>query len=155
MNRETIEGLFQTLRMHLRVTRRLVNQFPEAKTHFRPVPEVRSAAELAGHIFTLLTECTDMVLQGKHAPLEPPVFKTKQELLDYMDAQVETGYANLARITDTQVAADLNAFGMTFPGWKILAAAYDETLHHRGQLTVYLRLLGIEPVSIYDLEGAA
>lgn len=153
MNREQIEGLFQALRAHLYIARRLVDQFPDDKIQFKPVPEVRTAAEIAGHIFSLLTEGTDMVLSGKHTPIEPPAFRTKRELLEYMDAQVKTGYANLARITEAQVGAELSAYGSTFPGWKMLGAIYDETLHHRGQLTVYLRLLGIEPVSIYDLEG--
>ena len=153
MNRQQIEELFRALRVHLSITRRLVSQFPDDKLNFRPHPEVRSAAEIAGHIFNFLTESTESVLAGKHMPSEPPVFETKRDILDYMASQVKKAYANLAKITEEQVAANVSAYGTQFPGWQMLGFVYDETLHHRGQLTVYLRLAGIQPVFIYDIEN--
>ncbi len=152
MDKQQVDGIYQALSFHLRGTRKLVDQFPPDKIHFRPVPEVRSVAEIAAHIYNFLTEATETVLNGQHMPSEPPEFKTKQELLDYMDAQVDKGYANLAKITEAQVAATLTAYGVSFPGWQMLGFVYDETLHHRGQLTVYLRLVGIPPIFVYDLE---
>lgn len=153
MNKQQIEGLYHALRMHLGTTRRLVDQFPEDKINFRPVPEVRTAAEIAGHIYNFLTEATETVLAGKHIPREPPAFQSKAELLAYMDSQLEKAYANLTKITEQQVGATITAYGTEFPGWQMLGFVYDELLHHRGQLTVYLRLLSIPPIFIYDMEG--
>jgi len=153
MNKQQIEGLYQALRLHLRTTRRLVEQFPDDKIGFRPMPDVRSAAEIAGHIYNFLTEATETVLAGKHMPADPPAFASKTELLAYTDSQLEKAYANLAKITEAQVAATISAYGTEFPGWQMLGFVYDELLHHRGQLTVYLRLLSIPPVFIYDMEG--
>ena len=34
--------------------------------------------------------------------------------------------------------------------WQYFLFAYDEHWHHRGQLYVYLRLLGKEPPNLYD-----
>ena len=153
MNKQQIEGLYHALRLHLRTRRRLVDQFPEDKIDFRPMPEVRSAAEIAAHIYNFLSEATETVLAGKHTPADPPAFTDKAALLAYMDSQHERAYANLAKITEAQVAATINAYGTEFPGWQMLGFVYDELLHHRGQLTVYLRLLSNPPIFVYDVEG--
>jgi uncharacterized damage-inducible protein DinB len=58
--------------------------------------------------------------------------------------------AGFEALTEAQVQGTIAAYGAEFRGWQYLGFAYDEHWHHRGQLTVYLRLLGIEPVMIYD-----
>ena len=130
--------------------RKQVELIPEDKLDFRPVPPVRTASELCVHMFTYLTEATETVLAGKHTQREEAKFAKKADLLKWIDGQIEKGYANLAKITDAQLAAKIEAWGQAFEGWKLVGFVFDEVLHHRGQLTVYLRLMGVEPAFIYD-----
>ncbi len=41
-------------------------------------------------------------------------------------------------------------FGMRATGWETLRLALEESLHHRGQLMLYLRLMGETPPKIND-----
>lgn len=150
MNKKMIEGQWGYLRMILGNARKQVELIPENKWDFRPTPEVRSVGELVVHMFTYLTESTETVLAGKHEQRDEKKLTGKAEALKWIDSQIETGYANLAKITDAQLAATIEAWGMPFEGWKMVGFVFDEVLHHRGQLTVYLRLMGVAPAFIYD-----
>jgi uncharacterized damage-inducible protein DinB len=151
MNKAAISAEWNYFRMVLGVTRKLVDQIPEDKLDFRPTPEVRSAKELAAHVYNFLTEAVDTVEAGKHIESKERDFATKAELLSWMDAQVSKAFAKFDKLTDPQLAARIETWGQTFHGWQILDFTYQEAMHHRGQLTVYLRLMGIQPVFIYDM----
>lgn len=150
MNKQMIEAQWGYMRMVLGNARKQVELIPDGKLDFRPTPEVRSVGELCVHMFTYLVESTRIVLAGKQLESTEPKFTKKADLLKWIDGQIEEGYANLAKITDAQVAAVIEAWGMPFEGWKMLGFVFDEVLHHRGQLTVYLRLMGVQPAFIYD-----
>ena len=150
MNKQMIEGQWAYLRNVLGNARKQVELIPEDKLDFRPVPEVRTVAELCVHLFMYLTESTETVLAGKHTQREEPKFAKKADLMRWIDGQIENGYANLARITDAQLAAKITAWGESFDAWKMVSFVFDEVLHHRGQLTVYLRLMGVAPAFIYE-----
>jgi uncharacterized damage-inducible protein DinB len=152
MNKATLEGQFGYFRMVLGMTRKLVEQFPEDKLDFRPVPEVRSVSEIVGHNYQFMVEVATAVASGKMSDNPPPKFVKKAEMLKWMDEQIAKFYATFATLTDNQIAAKISAWGEEFPGWQLLGAAYDEHWHHRGQLTVYLRLCGIEPIMLYSYE---
>jgi uncharacterized damage-inducible protein DinB len=40
--------------------------------------------------------------------------------------------------------------GTKIGGFESLATILEETIHHRGQLCLYLRMMGIKPPFIYD-----
>jgi len=150
MNKHTLDRQWKYFRMVLGVSRKLVDQIPDDKLDFRPAPEVRSVGELVVHAFTYLTESVETVAAGKQVNPGEPHFDSKPELMKWIDSQVETAFAGFEKLTDAQLAAKIDCWGEQFHGWQLLDFAYQEHLHHRGQLTVYLRLMGIAPVFIYD-----
>jgi uncharacterized damage-inducible protein DinB len=151
MNKVQIEGQWGFMNKVLGNARRQVELMPEDKLDFRPTPAIRSAGELVAHMHIYLTELTETVLQGKHINRDEPKFKSKAELLDWMNQQVEKGNQNFAKITDAQLGVIIEAWGDKFPAWMLVSWVPTEVIHHRGQFTIYLRLMGIEPVFIYDL----
>lgn len=150
MNKQTLERQWKYFHMVLSVSRRLVEQIPDDKLDFRPAPEVRSASELVVHAFTYLTESVETVTAGKQIDRSEPHFDNKSDLLEWIDQQTTGAFAGFEKLTDAQLAAKIVAWGEPFHGWQLLDFAYQEHLHHRGQLTVYLRLMGIAPIFIYD-----
>ena len=134
--------------------RRQIELMPEDKLDFRPVPEIRSAGELAAHMHVYLTELTETVLQGKHADAKEPVFAGKPELLNWMSQQVKKGNENFVRITDAQLGQSIEAWGEKYPGWQLLSWIPTEVIHHRAQFMTYLRLMGIAPIFAYEFEAA-
>ncbi len=150
MNKAQLEGQWGFMNMVLGNARRQIELLPEDKLDFRPTPEIRSAGELAVHMHQYLTELTETVINGKHVMGEEPKFKSKADLLNWMGEQVKKGNENFAKITDAQLTQTIEAWGMSFPGWQLVSFVPTEVLHHRGQFTTYLRLMGIEPVFVYD-----
>jgi uncharacterized damage-inducible protein DinB len=150
MNKAQLEGQWGFMNMVLGNARRQIELLPEDKLSFRPVPEIRSAGELATHMHIYLTELTETVLQGKHINRDEPKFATKGELLKWMGEQVKKGNENFSKITDAQLSPDIEAWGEKFPAWQLVSWIPTELLHHRGQFMTYLRLMGVEPVFAYD-----
>jgi uncharacterized damage-inducible protein DinB len=141
---------FALVRRILKNVRKQIELIPEDKLAFRPAPDVRTLGELCVHLHGFLTIAPKTVAAGKHVQEPVPTFTKKADLLVWMDAQVKEAYTILPTLTDEQLGATIETWGMTFIGAQILGGVLVEVLHHRGQLTIYLRLLGIPPVSIYD-----
>lgn len=151
--KQNLEGKLGYFKLITGVTRRLVDQFPSDKIHYRPTDTVRSAAEIVSHVYTFMEIGMRAVVDGKMPELSEPVFTNKAEMLAYMDGQVDKLFELWARVTDAQLAAAIPAWGSEMKGFEFVGFIFDEHWHHRGQLTIYLRLLGIQPVMIYDYEG--
>ena len=147
-----LEPQWGYLRMLFKNARKQIELIPEDKLSFRPTPEVRSVGELCVHMHQYLTEAPQSVAAGKHAAGEEPKFEKKADLLKWIDSQTVTGFSTFDKLTDAQIGQTINAWGMDFPGWQLLGFVNDEIVHHRGQLTVYLRLMGVAPAFIYDFE---
>jgi uncharacterized damage-inducible protein DinB len=154
MNKQMLAGQWEFFRMVLNVTRKQVEQIPADKLDFQPTPDVRTASELVVHMYNMLTDSVGTVLEGKPVMGEEPKFTDKAALLKWMDMQVKSAFGGFQQITDAQLAVQMDCWGSTFIGWQFLDFCYQEHLHHRGQLTVYLRLMGIQPFFIYDFENA-
>jgi uncharacterized damage-inducible protein DinB len=152
MNKQQAEGYYSYFRMVLGVTRKLVEQFPPDKMNFKPTPEQRTVAETVVHMYNFLLEATETIRDSKFNPVTEPRITDKKELLKYMDSQAGKMYEVFAGLTDVQLEAMIESYGQTLPGWQYLSFAYDEHWHHRGALTVYLRMCGVEPIMIYSYE---
>lgn len=150
MTRSQMREQWTQFRKMLDITRRMVDQFPEDKLNFRPTPQVWSVAELVTHNYHLLSEAVSSVLAGRHVPTVEPRFSDKAVLMKWLDLQVATAYEGIHRITEAQLVSRIRILGEYLAGWQLLDMVYQEHLHHRGQLTLYLRMLGIVPVSVYD-----
>lgn len=153
--KELLTGKYEYFRMVLGMTRRMVEQWPADRIGFRPVPEVRSAAEILTHMYTFLVEGAVTVKAGRHEKQEEPTLGSKDEVLRFMDAQVAQFYALWAELGDTELERTIEAYGTEFVASDFLGFVYDEHWHHRGQLTVYLRMCGVEPLMIYDYGSLA
>ncbi|MFN8548719.1 MAG: DinB family protein [Candidatus Eisenbacteria bacterium] len=150
MTKQQLEPMYGYFKMVLGMTRKLVEQFPEDKMQFRPVAECRTVAELVGHLYGFLVDAQLTAQKGEQVMTPEVKLATKAEALAFMDSQVAKAFEIFSGLNDAQFAKSIEAYGEKFQGWQFLTFAYDEHWHHRGQLTVYLRLLGIQPIMIYD-----
>jgi uncharacterized damage-inducible protein DinB len=64
------------------------------------------------------------------------------------DLEVREGPRALERRVTTPVGADITA-------WKLLRAMCEHEAHHRGQLALYLRMLGVDPPPIFGHKAEA
>ncbi len=150
ITKPSLQPKYDYFRMVMGMTRHMVEQFPEDKFDYKPVPEVRSVSELLSHMYAFLVEAAVTVQKGVHTNEEEPKLGGKAEVLAYMDRQVERFYQIWGDLTEENLNSTIEAYGTSFPAHGFLNFAYDEHWHHRGQLAVYLRMCGVEPLMIYD-----
>jgi uncharacterized damage-inducible protein DinB len=141
----------------LRVFDRAVRAIPADHLGFRPTPRNMSACEMAHHVYHILLISAIGVRDGacsrEAAELPPaPEHITDPAQLAEIGRRVrDVAEPALAALTEAQLDREIAYyFGMRATGLDSLRNLTEELLHHRGQLQVYLRLMGVEPPSIRD-----
>jgi len=147
----TPEGLREHWQGHRRVTRRVIEAFPEDKLFQFSVGGMRPFSELAFEFVRMAVPIARGVATGSWDGAEPPAPTTKAELLQMWDEAT----AELDRIFPTIAPQRFQEVGSAFGQWPGIGIAHimyaiDNEIHHRGQGYVYLRALGIEPPAFYD-----
>jgi uncharacterized damage-inducible protein DinB len=140
-------------------TRRLLERLPDDRLAWRPHEKSFTAGALASH----MVECirwVDSIFGRDELEMDPTTFKPYQaasvaDLIDTFDADVARSEEVLAGVTD---AALVQGWRLTIRG-KVrfekprVAVFRDFTLshliHHRGQMSVYLRLLDVPVPGVY------
>ena len=140
----------------MRVTRRVLERVPDDKAEWKPHPKSFALAHLAQLIAGMPGWITNM-LQETELDLakQPPytVYKTAQ-LLEFFDKNVREARAAIekAKDSDYEVMWSLKHSGNTLfsaPRKVVVRQTISHLSHHRGQMTVYLRLLDVPVPSIY------
>lgn len=148
----TSEALLEHWQGHRRVTRRVIEAFPEDKLFRFSIGSMRPFSEMAVEFIKMAEPIVRGVASGSWSPWEDSqVPTTKAEILALWDA----GTAALNTIWPTiprhRFAEVDKAFGQwEGSGINTILYAIENEIHHRGQGYVYLRALGIEPPAFYD-----
>lgn len=130
-------------------TRRVIEAVPENKSGYRPEPKSRSALELAHHIAVSEVWFLNSIADGSFAWAEPePAKNIAQVLADY-DKAFAPALARARQVPAEQLVAIIDFFGMKFPAFTYIQFCQDHTVHHRGQLSTYLRPMGSKVPDIY------
>lgn len=138
-------------------TRKVLSRLPADKLAWKPHEKSMSLGQLGLHVAQTPGQVAQMIAQDV---TEPPSFgrpqpETHAEILAALDESIATAKAQLASWDDSAMAAEwkFSVEGKTMMAaprvGMVRAIMLNHWYHHRGQLTVYLRLLG-EPVpSVY------
>jgi uncharacterized damage-inducible protein DinB len=143
-------------------TRRLLEIVPGADAAWRPHPKSYSLGELATHI-AIIPLWGRLVLQQPELDLGLPAnaaiadmpFTTVAELLGRFDAYVREARAALASMSDAALGVTWSLKNRGTPAFSAPRAAVlrgfilSHMIHHRGQLSVYLRLRDVPLPSLY------
>lgn len=138
-------------------TRRLLERVPAERFAWKPHAKSRSLLEISTHVAELPRwgqrfEKDSFTVGSEKAP----VHATTADLLRRFDENVAAGRAALARAADDALGRD---FAVLKPNGEVFfhgprqalvrSALLSHLIHHRGQLTVYLRLCDVPLPSIY------
>jgi len=121
-------------------TRRMLDRVPEGKLDWSPHTKSPTLGKLANHL-ALIPGFAAMIVQGKGK--RPAEAKSKAELLALLDANVAAGRDALAEVSDGHLLATVAVTPeLSLSRAEILRIrVLSHMIHHRGQLSVYLRLL--------------
>ena len=146
----------------MRTTRAVLARVPEADSEWRPHPKSMTMGQLASHVTNIVRwgaatfELPELDLAAPDAArYAPPKFETAQKLIEQFDANVAAARATLSAATDDDMAAvwTLRSGAHTIFALPRVASfrsfVMSHLIHHRGQLSVYLRLRDVPLPPIY------
>ena len=136
---------------HRRLTRRVIDAFPDEQLFSFSVGGMRPFGVLALEMITMAAPMLRGAVSGEwNAPVNRDP-RPKQELLRLWDEGTEQIDTLWAQIPPPRFQETLTALGQ-YPGvlHDLIPYVVDNEIHHRGQGYVYLRALGIEPPAFYD-----
>ena len=159
-----IDALLPEFDREMGLTRRALERVPDGQFDFKPHPTSVTLGRLAEHLTEMPQWATmSMTQDGIDITTQrPPDYvrpATRDAVLAQFDRHLKEGRGNLLYKTDAQFAAPwtLKAGGkevFTMPKIAVMRNfVLNHMIHHRGQFTVYLRMLGVPVPSIYGPSG--
>jgi uncharacterized damage-inducible protein DinB len=142
--------LCSALESETAATRRVIESLPESKYDWQPHEKGMKAGELAWHIVSAEQFFLDAVLTGEfHPGAAGKAPATIKGILEHYDQEVPALLAKVKELSGEQLAKTI-----TFHSWTNPAVAYINIcnvhgIHHRGQLSTYVRSLGEKVPAIY------
>ena len=135
---------------HRRLTRRMIEAFPEDKLFSFSLGGMRPFGELATEMLGMAEPTVRGMVTNQWTEFASGKAKTKAEILKQWDESTKNIDQLFPQIPAAPFHEVVTAFGQyTMPGHEILLYTIDNEIHHRGQGYVYLRALGIEPPAFY------
>ncbi|MBD0382572.1 DinB family protein [Paenibacillus sedimenti] len=152
-----IEDLLEELRWEALSTRRVMERIPEASLAWKPHVKSMSLGQLALHTAGLPGGLAVLLnAPDREVPTVPlPEATSVSEILTVLEAQLATAEDIISSWGDEGLR---ETFRLTLQGEVILESPRFQQVrslllnhwyHHRGQLTVYLRLLDVSVPGIY------
>lgn len=140
------------LKNESRTTRNVLAAVPAERADHRPDPFSKTAMELVRHIANADNVFVEAVLNGQFQPgtLIPETAKTPQEIASWYEEHYAKNYDALTKATSEQLTKILDFRGLfQWPGINFVMFGLHHTIHHRGQLSSYLRAMGSKVPAIY------
>jgi uncharacterized damage-inducible protein DinB len=153
------EPLAAELEQEAKTTRRLLERVPEASFGWKPHEKSMTLGQLAGHVAQLPTLIVPALTQDEFdfatSGFKPFSPQSTAELVEQHDANIKAAAEALRGAVDERMGekwALKSGDHVLFELPRALVVRFvglNHVVHHRGQLSVYLRLLDVPLPSIY------
>ena len=131
-----------------KTTRNVLARIPEG-SDYRPDPKSRTAHEIAWQIFCEEKMIIDAIETGKAEWAPPPMPATMKEVLAAYEHQSAGMAGRWQAISAARWDGMLEFFGRQRPASPMAWSFLFDIVHHRGQITTYLRPMGSTVPQIY------
>jgi uncharacterized damage-inducible protein DinB len=142
-----------TLKNESRTTKSILESVPADKADYRPDPVSKTANELVRHIAAADNRFVETVINGSFdasPTMIPEDAKTPTEIASWYEQRYARNFEALANATPEQLTKIVDFRGMfQRPAVTFLMFGLNHTIHHRGQLSSYLRCMGAKVPAIY------
>jgi uncharacterized damage-inducible protein DinB len=147
----TPQALLEHWQGHRRLTRRVIEAFPDDKLGSYSVGGMRPFGAMTIELLRMAVPTVKGVLTGNWSEGISAEVRPKQETLRLWDESTTEMNDLWPKIPAARFAETLNAFGQwKMRGSELILYLVDNEIHHRGQGYVYLRSLGIEPPAFWE-----
>ena len=148
--RTVANAVGQQLQQEWMTTYKVLSAVPEAKKEHKPEVNSRTAWDLATHLAAADVWFLDGVINGKFGDpgAEPPA-PTCEGVAEWYKKEFPNRLERVLALPDHKLTETIDFFGMKMPAVQYLMFALVHMVHHRGQLSTYLRPMGGKVPSIY------
>jgi uncharacterized damage-inducible protein DinB len=154
-----VEPMLGELEGESEATLKLLERVPEEKLTWKPHEKSMSLGQLAYHLATVQGTIANFLsmdaFDATTADFTPRQPATKAEILDGFAEAKERAKATLDGLTNDQMLSEWQMLRGGQPIWTVSKVAlarrlmFNHAYHHRGQLSVYLRLLDVPVPATY------
>jgi uncharacterized damage-inducible protein DinB len=154
-----MQALLHELQQESGATKRLLDRIPESQLAWKPHPKSMTLGQLAFHVATIPSDLSRLArldeFDASNANFEPAAPESKEAIAAALEKSLGEAAEYLSSLDAAQADAPwrLTLRGdevFTMPRAAVLRSLLlNHWYHHRGQLTVYLRLLDVSVPAIY------
>ena len=151
--------LIEELQIEAEATKKLLDSVPSEKLTWKPHEKSMTLGQLAFHVASIpgnISAFLDMDgLDASTVEFKAPQPETAAEIQEKFAASISIARQQLEALTDARAAESCRLTMGEQEIWRLPDSALARTLmlnhiyHHRGQMTVYLRLLDIPVPVVY------
>jgi uncharacterized damage-inducible protein DinB len=135
-----------------KTTEKVLERIPEGSS-YRPDPKSRTAQEIAWQIVCEEKMIIEALENGKAEWAPPPMPRTMKEILDAYREQSAKVASRWNALPHDRWSGNLEFFGSERPASPMAWGFLFDIVHHRGQITTYLRPMGAKVPQIYGPSG--
>lgn len=150
---KTIANIFiQDLEREHETTRKVIAALPEKQLDFKLGEKGRTARELAWHLAASEAWFAEGAAAGDYNIAEKTMSEgiSTADIVKFYDSEVSSRLAKVKQLSGEQLANVVSFFGvMNLPNVMYLGFWNSHSIHHRGQLSSYLRAMNAHVPSIY------
>lgn len=148
-----LQGEIMSYEGEKKTTKRVLAAVPDSGADYRPDPVSRTAMSLAFHIAYVEVWFLNGIAAGEFGPEKeelPPEVTKPSDLPAWYERETNAALEEVRKMTPEQAAKVIDFYGM----FQMSAVMYmnflnNHSVHHRGQLSVYLRPMGAKVPAIY------
>ncbi|WP_028776881.1 DinB family protein [Shimazuella kribbensis] len=136
---------------HRNVLEELLKQIHDEHIDFKPWDDAMTLGELVLHIAGWNDVFVSMVKTEKFATPDIPECKNIEDVRKAVKNFTEKTKATYKSFTDDELEAENNSLHpkLQGPKKKYLTAMYDHEVHHKGQLFIYARMIGVKELPFF------
>lgn len=148
-----VQSMLPILKNESRMTATVLAAVPDARLDYRPDPCAKTAVELLRHIASADNLFLKTVVDAAFVPGSvkvPEQLQRPKEIVDWYEKEYAKNFASVSSLSGEQLikVVDFRGF-FSHPAYAFLQLGLLHTIHHRGQLTTYLRPMGGKVPAIY------
>jgi uncharacterized damage-inducible protein DinB len=145
--------MLPTLKNESATTKKVIEAIPLDAGDYRPEPAARSALELAWHIAAAEHRFLGGVAAGEFdftPNHRSESVRTSADIAKWYEESFAKNVARIEAMNGTELAREVDFRGLfKVPAVTFLTISNNHSIHHRGQLSVYLRPMGGKVPAIY------
>jgi uncharacterized damage-inducible protein DinB len=145
--------LLGTIKAESRTTKSVLAAVPSANLDYRPDPCAKTANELLRHVALADIFFLETVVNGVFNPKVvsvPEQLQAPVDIADWYERTYGTSFAAVAHLPAESLIKRVDFRGLfEKPAYSFIQIGLLHTIHHRGQLSTYLRPMGGKVPAIY------